>query len=243
MATAQAARRASQKSNGHVDDNGSPISRNGTPSLYNHAALSGFPSVHDSALASSLVGYGTGRAPSPLGGDRRDSTPPSIEQVLGANASLNTRVGELELINKLYSDRVQQLEMCDVNSKHEQEVGRLEVAQLHAELEARSNAEVQLREQLEDSHRRENNLKRRLDELELDLEVRLAEAATATAAAATAAAAASEPSPTPAASWAPDTAADLTSTETTDAPESDAGPPAKRPKLSDEPEDAPEGEP
>ncbi|KAL2111690.1 hypothetical protein VUR80DRAFT_9537 [Thermomyces stellatus] len=241
-ATAQAARRASQKSNGHADGAGSPISRTGTPSLYNPAALPGL-SVNDPALASSLSAYGAGRAPSPIG-DRRDSTPQTTEQLMASNSSLNTRVGELELINKLYSDRVQQLELSDANSKHEQEVARQEVAQLRAELEAKSKTEAQLREQLEDSHRREKNLKRRLDELELELEAKVAEAATATAAAATAAAAVSDPSPAfaPAESWAPEPAEDPNAAETVDALEDDTEPAAKRAKLSDEPEAGQEGE-
>lgn len=258
-ATAQAARRASQKStNGHADGSGSPISRTGTPSLYNPAALTGFPSVQDQTFASSLSAYGAGG--SPLSGDRRDSNPPSFEQLMSTNSSLHTRVGELELINKLYSDRVQQLELSDANSRHEQDLARQEVAQMRADLDATSKSEAQLREQLEDSHRRENSLKRRLDDLELELEAKVTEAATATAAAATAAAAVSNPSPTPAPSWAapehadepaaePTTeptaepmvepAADLSTdpalTETPDAVEED-GPPAKRAKLSDEPE-------
>lgn len=163
---------------------------------------------------------------------------------MASNSSLNTRVGELELINKLYSDRVQQLELSDANSKHEQEVARQEVAQLRADLEMKTNLETQLREQLDDSHRRENSLKRRLDELELELEAKVAEAATATAAAATAAAAASSgPSPDSVDAWVAEPAADSLAPNTEDVPDNDAEPPAKKPKLSDEPEAALEGEP
>ncbi|CAI4210737.1 unnamed protein product [Parascedosporium putredinis] len=103
---------------------------------------------------------------------------------------LHTRVGELELINKLYSDRVQQLEISDSTAKQEQELVRQELAQLRADLEAKMVAEAQLREQLDDSHRRENSLKRRLDELEVELDEKTASIAAVTAAAAAAAVAA-----------------------------------------------------
>lgn len=189
-----------------------------------------------------LSAYGSGRAGSPFGGDRRDSTPPTPEQLMASNSSLHTRVGELELINKLYCDRVQQLELSDANAKHEQEMSRQEVAQLRAEIDARSQTETQMREQLEESHRRENNLKRRLDELELELEAKVAEAATATAVAATAAAAASNPSPTLDSISDPEPTAEQSPTDTPDAGEEDNGPPAKRTKLLDEPEANPEAD-
>lgn len=193
-----------------------------------------------SSLASSLAVYGsTGRAASPLNGDRpRDSTPPTAEQLLAANSSLHTRVGELELINKLYSDRVQQLEISDSTAKQEQELVRQELAQLRADLEAKMVAEAQLREQLDDSHRRENSLKRRLDELEVELDEKTASIAAVTAAAAAAAVAAVAG---PAESAAP-TTEPLPETQPVSADEGEGrgSPPTKKVRLSDEPPEAAE---
>ncbi|KEZ41256.1 hypothetical protein SAPIO_CDS7346 [Scedosporium apiospermum] len=226
-ATAQAARRKS------ANGSGSPISRTGTPSLYTATGIPGFPSIQDPSLATSLAAYGSaGRAPSPLNGDRRDSTPPSTEQLLATNSSLHTRVGELELINKLYSDRVQQLELSDANAKHEQELSRHEVAQLRADLEAITKAEAQLREQLDDSHRRENSLKRRLDELEVELEAKTAAIAAASVAATAAAATAIVTDGTPPKSPEPELEPQP---EPEPEPEVRDSPPAKKAKLSDEP--------
>ncbi|PKS09097.1 hypothetical protein jhhlp_003711 [Lomentospora prolificans] len=238
-ATAQAARRSSQKS---TNGSGSPVSRTGTPSLYTAGGLPGFPSIQDPSLASSLAAYGsTGRAPSPLNGDRpRDSTPPTAEQLLATNSSLHTRVGELELINKLYSDRVQQLELSDASAKHEQELSRQEVAQLRADLEAKSKMETQLREQLDDSHRRENSLKRRLDELEIELDAKTAAIAAASAAATAAAATAIVTDSVPIQSPAP---APATTSEIEPDIEQESehrgSPPPKKAKLSDEQSEGP----
>ena len=80
-----------------------------------------------------------------------------MEQLVASNASLHTRVGELELINKLYHDRVTQLEAEAAANKAVQDQSQ-DLQRLLDET----------RKQLEDCHRRENNLKRRLDELTED---------------------------------------------------------------------------
>jgi GATA-binding protein, other eukaryote len=158
--TAQAVGRVSQKPpNGHTDGSRSPVSRTGTPALYQpQPTLPPFSGVQDTNLSQGYSLY-THASPhgatSPLNGDRpRDATPPSLEQLMASNASLSTRVGELELINKLYHDRVTQLENEATATKAASDQA-LALQQLLDET----------RKQLEDSHRRENSLKRRLDEL------------------------------------------------------------------------------
>jgi GATA-binding protein len=99
-----------------------------------------------------------GRVATDLNGDH----PPTQETILAENASLKTRVSELEVIQELYRGRLQQLEHDETN------VGQT-VAQLREQLAGATETQTQLRNELEESHRRENMLKRRLDELELEL--------------------------------------------------------------------------
>jgi GATA-binding protein len=103
-----------------------------------------------------------GRPASPMNGDRADTQ----ESLLAANASLKTRVSELEVIQELYRGRLLQLETDETNARQAQEKAE---AQLRSQLDAATQAEAQLRAELEESHRRENLLKRRLDEVELAL--------------------------------------------------------------------------
>lgn len=163
-------RRPSQKSaNGVMDDTHSPISRTGTPNLYaSHMPM--YQNLDDQFQAQQLSGFGgpDGRAPSPMNGDRLDM-PQTHDQLLSTNASLKTRVSELEVIQELYRGRIQQLEQEDMN-RQAQEKNKTEAeVQLRAQLDATSEAHAQLQKELEESHRRENMLKRRLDELEVEL--------------------------------------------------------------------------
>lgn len=160
---AQAVRRTSHKSNGHGDGADSPISRTGTPSMYNHN-LSSF--MVDDPYQS--AGFHDGRAGSPLNGDRSLDAPMTHEQLIANNSSLKTRVSELEVINELFRGRLSQLEQQEAAARRGQEVAGVEQSQLRSQLDATLESEAQLRAQLEDSHRRENVLKRRLDELELE---------------------------------------------------------------------------
>ncbi|PTB80466.1 zinc finger protein [Trichoderma longibrachiatum ATCC 18648] len=164
---AQAVRRA-QKMNGEGPE--SPISRTGTPSMYNHS----MPSfMVDDPSQTGVTGFnGEGRAGSPMNGDRGLESPQTQEQLIANNSSLKTRVRELEFINELFRGRLSQLEQQEAAASaalRGQEVAGVEHTQLRAQLDASKEVENQLRAQLEDSHRRENNLKRRLDELELEL--------------------------------------------------------------------------
>ncbi|KAK1252834.1 hypothetical protein MKX08_004021 [Trichoderma sp. CBMAI-0020] len=165
---AQAIRRA-QKANGEGPN--SPISRTGTPSMYNH----GLPSfMVDDPSQTGVGGFngGEGRAVSPMNGDRGLDSPQTQEQLIANNSSLKTRVRELEFINELFRGRLSQLEQQEAAASEAlrgQEVAGVEHTQLRAQLEVSRETENQLRGQLEESHRRENILKRRLDDLELEL--------------------------------------------------------------------------
>ncbi|TDZ37689.1 GATA type zinc finger protein asd-4 [Colletotrichum spinosum] len=157
-------RRHSHKpSNGNVDGSDSPVSRTATPNLYN-PSLPVFQSMDDAQLQG-LSGFNVGandnRSGSPLNGDRHLDVPQTHEQLIAANSALKTRVSELELINELFRGRLSQMEQDEASARRGQEVSGKAEAQLRAQLEAS-------KKQLEESHRRENNLKRRLDELELE---------------------------------------------------------------------------
>ncbi|KAI5463384.1 hypothetical protein BGZ63DRAFT_413005 [Mariannaea sp. PMI_226] len=165
---AHAARRTSQKSANGQEGSDSPISRTGTPSMYNHG-LSSF--MVDDPYSTGVAGFTNveGRAGSPLNGDRGLDAPQTHEQLIAHNSSLKTRVSELEVINELFRGRLSQLEQQEAAARRGQEVAGVEQAHLRSQFEALQESEAQLRAQLEDSHRRENSLKRRLDELELEL--------------------------------------------------------------------------
>jgi GATA-binding protein len=168
MNGATGARRPSQKSaNGVMDDTNSPISRTGTPNLYaSHIPM--YSNIEDQFQAQQLGGFNDGRAASPMNGDRLDM-PQTQEQLMATNSSLKTRVSELEVIQELYRGRIQQLEQEEVG-RQAQEKTKIEAdEQLHAQLNAMNESHAQLQRELEESHRRENMLKRRLDELEVEL--------------------------------------------------------------------------
>ena len=115
-----------------------------------------------------LNGSNEGRH-SPSATDRNNDNPQTHEQLIAHNSSLKTRVSELELINELFRGRLSHLEQQEAAARRGQEVAGAEQGQIRLQLEASQDSEKLLHEQLEDSHRRENNLKRRLDELELEL--------------------------------------------------------------------------
>ena len=80
--------------------------------------------------------------------DRHLEPPQTYDGLLQANTTLKTRVSELEVINDLFQGRVSELEQND---------RRAELLQ------------NQLRQALEQSQQRENDLKRRLDDLEREV--------------------------------------------------------------------------
>lgn len=80
--------------------------------------------------------------------DRHLEPPPTYEGLQQQNTTLKTRVSELEVINDLFRGRVHELEQQDRRSVMVQE---------------------QLRRALDHSTQTENNLKRRLDDLEREV--------------------------------------------------------------------------
>lgn len=145
--------------------NDSPISRTGTPSMYNQSLPSFI--MDDPYSSTGVSGFGANGdgSGSPMNGD----APQTHEQLIATNSSLKTRVRELELINELFRGRLSQLEQQEAAARRGHEVAGVEQTQLRSQLEASQESEKLLRTQLDDSHRRENSLKRRLDDLELEL--------------------------------------------------------------------------
>lgn len=129
-----------------------------------------YQNIDDQFQAQQLSGFAgpDGRAPSPLNSDRLDM-PQTHEQLLATNASLKTRVSELEVIQELYRGRIQQLEQEEVNRQAQEKNKSDTEVQLRSQVDAVNEAHAQLQKELEESHRRENMLKRRLDELEVEL--------------------------------------------------------------------------
>ncbi|KAK7927053.1 hypothetical protein PG985_004051 [Apiospora marii] len=164
-AMAAVARANQGRPNGHMGDNNSPVSRTTTPSMYD-PHLPVFQGMDPNQFQSPslpqypITGGSPGRSGSPVNGE-----PETREQLIAANASLKTRVSELDLINELYRGRLTQLEadsQAQDNYRH-----AAEQAQKNEAHERALREEIQ--RQLEDSHRRENILKRRLDEIEQEL--------------------------------------------------------------------------
>lgn len=172
-AAALAAVRASQQkaTNGHMTSD-SPISRTGTPNVSNVydpnlGAFSTLDHFQHDGLHYTMPAGSPGRAPSPTNGDQQSlDAPQTHEQLIAANSSLKTRVSELDLINELYRGRLQQLEQDNQtadNYRHSAEMSAKDAATERALRE-------DIQRQLDDSHRRENILKRRLDEMEQEIQ-------------------------------------------------------------------------
>ncbi|MCJ1400351.1 hypothetical protein MMC11_003556 [Xylographa trunciseda] len=151
-------RRVSQKSaSGESDRSNSPISRTATPALqhppniapqhmFDHASLTDQPFNHSPSLPAMHL-----RHPSPGStislNDRHLEPPPTYDVLQQQNTTLKTRVSELEVINNLFRDRVHELEQNDRRAQMVQD---------------------QLRQALDHSKQQENELKRRIDDLERD---------------------------------------------------------------------------
>ncbi|KAH8681489.1 hypothetical protein BX600DRAFT_505170 [Xylariales sp. PMI_506] len=178
-ALAAVQRSVQHKVNGHAgDDNNSPVSRTGTPSMYDmHLPIFQGMDGHQfqsPALAQypPMTGGSPGRATSPTNGEAHADAQQTPEQLMAANASLKTRVSELEVINELYRGRLTQLEADQQNSdnyRHQAEQALKGEASERAIREDIQRKHDEIQRQLEDSHRRENILKRRLDEMEQEI--------------------------------------------------------------------------
>ncbi|KAF3184010.1 hypothetical protein TWF751_000027 [Orbilia oligospora] len=87
--------------------------------------------------------------------DRHHSEPPTYDQLMQENTKLKTRVSELELVNDLFRGRVVELENGEANSRRS-EITRREI-------------DAQLRINIDEGLRREEDLKRKLRDLESEL--------------------------------------------------------------------------
>ncbi|KAI5785088.1 GATA transcription factor [Peziza echinospora] len=119
------------------------------------------PMVTDGSLAPSpsLPPLQLNNHPSPGSTSSIDNKSPeqpqTVEQLIVANNAFMTRVKELELVNDMYRTRVGQLEASESNLKR-------------AAISA-SEVQTQLRQCIDDGNRREEGLKRRIEELESEL--------------------------------------------------------------------------
>ena len=146
--------------NSGSDRSNSPISRNETPAHPSNIApqhmFDGVSSA-EHALQSPAVPAFQLRQPSPGStssfNDRNLEPPQTYEGLLQANTFLKTRVSELEVINDLYKGTVNQYEQGGAPQ---------------AEMVPR-DSEGQLRQSLEQALRREQDLKRQIDELEREV--------------------------------------------------------------------------
>ncbi|KAI9789176.1 MAG: hypothetical protein M1816_006310 [Peltula sp. TS41687] len=159
-------RRTSGKTSpGASNGSNSPVSRTVTPIMHfgaqhmSHGMLPGMSFAdHQFQPPSNLPGLHL-RHPSPGSisslNDRHLEPPHTYEALLAANTSLRTRVNELEVINDLFRGRVAELEQ-----------------QLNAKKEDPSQYEPdndRLRHALEETERREQDLKRKVEDLEQEL--------------------------------------------------------------------------
>ncbi|CAG7925502.1 unnamed protein product [Penicillium olsonii] len=156
-------RRASRKmSPGHSDRSNSPVSRTETPGFGSsmHAHNSNIAPQHmfDSVTLGDGMSSSTGlpsrqmRQPSPSAVERQLESPHTYESLVALNTSLKTRVSELEFVNELFRGRVTELEQSDASARRSEMIVR--------------DSEVRLRRSLEDSQRREEELKTRISDLE-----------------------------------------------------------------------------
>jgi GATA-binding protein, other eukaryote len=113
--------------------------------------MSGSPTLP----AISTLGHPSPGSTSSLHDRNLDQPVPTLDGLISANNRLKTRVAELELVNDLFRGRVSELETSEANARRA-EITRREV-------------EAQLRLCLEASTKREEDLKRKLDEAEREL--------------------------------------------------------------------------
>ncbi|KAK3358570.1 hypothetical protein B0T24DRAFT_540272 [Lasiosphaeria ovina] len=150
--------------NGHSDDTNSPISRAGTPNKCDpHIPPPTMASTTNSRQVRSPDSTSPLYLPAELHRPMNIELPQTHEQLLSSNKSLEKRVVELEILRILYRGYLYQ--NPEENLRQAQEPGNTE-AQQRLQPDA---IIAQLQKELDESHRRENMLKRRLDELEVEL--------------------------------------------------------------------------
>jgi len=115
--------------------------------MFDHASLTDHVSSQSPSLPAMHLRHPSPGSTTSLN-DRHLEPPPTYEGLQQQNTTLKTRVSELEVINDLFRGRVHELEQQDRRSVTIQE---------------------QLRQALDHSKQSENNLKRRLDDLEREV--------------------------------------------------------------------------
>ncbi|OJD32220.1 gata transcription factor [Diplodia corticola] len=159
-------RRAQKVSSGASERSTSPLSRTGTPNLGHHHPSNIAPQhMFDGVTLNghefhspSLPSFMPHRQPSPSASSVNGShlePPMSYDGLATTNTALKTRVSELEVINDLFRGRVTELEQSEQRARQN-------------EAHARDHEKL-LQQDLDDSHAREADLKRRVDELEAEL--------------------------------------------------------------------------
>ena len=146
--------------NSGSDRSNSPVSRNETPAHPSNIApqhlFDGASSTEHTFQSPAVPSFQL-RHPSPGSAssfnDRNLEPPQTYEGLLQANTFLKTRVSELEVINDLYKGTVNQYEQGSAPQ---------------AEMIPR-DSESQLRQSLDQALRREESLKRQVDELEREV--------------------------------------------------------------------------
>lgn len=173
-ATAALSRRTPHKgANGHHLDTDSPMSGTGTPGMYNTHASSSYPILDDGNYQGQhLQAFGTPGDGSGQHDANGDGGPQTSDQLAATNSSLKTRVAELEVINDFITRRLGHYEPVygSGTGQDGQDGGQqADETQLRSQIELLTQSERQLRADLEEGHRRENMMKRRLNELEQEL--------------------------------------------------------------------------
>ena len=159
-------RRASHKtSSGGSERSNSPISRTDTPAthhpsniapqhLFDGVSLSDHTFQPSPSLPTLNLRHPSPGSTSSLN-ERHLEPPQTYDALLQSTTTLKTRVSELEVINDLFKGRVAQLEQSDANARRTETMQR--------------DSESNLRQLLEQSQARENELKRQVDELEREV--------------------------------------------------------------------------
>ncbi|RKF54232.1 GATA type zinc finger protein asd-4 [Erysiphe neolycopersici] len=157
-------RRNSQRSIKTIPDGSiSPISRHSTPSRFcgslssyaNYPLDDSYTHHSQSQPALHICPTSPGRSISPTSGANGNGAYQTYDQLLAQNSSLKTRVSELEVINELFRGRVAQLEQDENLARRGEQINR--------------DINEDLTRKLEESQRRENQLKHRLDDVEQEL--------------------------------------------------------------------------
>ncbi|KAL6719883.1 GATA zinc finger protein 3 [Lecanora helva] len=150
-----------QHSSGHSNHSNSPVSNTETPGAQHPSNIApqhlfDGVSLTDHVFNSPTMSHLRPPSPSSTSAflERNSEQPQTFDGLVQANTLLKTRVSELEVINDLYRGTVNQYEQGSAPQ---------------AEMVPRESSESQLRHLLEQSQRRERDLKQKVEELEHEI--------------------------------------------------------------------------